>query len=93
MIQGSVLGPILASIFVNEIDEHISSSVILKYADDVRIYRSFKSDPLSQQHNETLFQNDINALVAWSKTWDMKFNVAKCCILPFGRNDTKNIYD
>ena len=92
VIQGSVLGPILFTIFVNDIDEHITSCLILKYADDLRIYRSFKSDLLSQQHNGVLFQNDINSLVAWSKTWDMKFNVSKCCILHYGRTNMKNIY-
>lgn len=92
VVQGSVLGPILFTIFINDIDEHITNCSVLKYADDLRIYRSFKSDLSSQQHSGTLFQNDINALVAWSKTWDLDFNVSKCCILHYGRTNIKNTY-
>ena len=65
VIQGSVLGPILFIIFVNDIDECIRSCSILKYADDIRIYRSFDSDIHSQQESGALFQNDINTLVQW----------------------------
>ena len=92
VIQGSVLGPILFSIFINDIDEHINNCFILKYADDLRIYRSFKADISNQQRNHKLFQNDINALVAWSKAWDMKFNIAKCCILHYGRANINAVY-
>ena len=46
VIQGSVLGPTLFNIFVNNIDASIKYSNILKYADDIRIYlASTKSDP------------------------------------------------
>ena len=90
VIQGSVLGPILFSIFVNDIDEHITNCVILKYADDLRVYRIFKSDLPNQLNNGILFQNDINALVSWSKTWDLNFNTTKCCILHYGRQNIKN---
>lgn len=89
VIQGSVLGPVLFTLFINDIDEHIVNSVILKYADDIRIYRCFKSDSANQILNAALFQNDIYALTAWSKTWDLKFNVAKCCILHFGTTNFK----
>ena len=92
VIQGSVLGPILFIIFVNDVDDHIGNCTILKYADDIRIYRCFKSDLSTQSLNATLFQNDINALTAWSQTWDLKFNLAKCCILHFGRANIKNSY-
>ena len=92
MIQGSVLGPILFSIFVNDIDEHITDSVILKYADDLRIYRIFKSALPNQLNNGIHFQNDINALVTWSKTWDLNFNTIKWYILHYGRQNIKNTY-
>ena len=92
MIQGSVLGPILFTIFVNDTDDHIRNCTILKHADDIRIYRCFESDLLTQILIAKLFQNDINALTAWSKTWDMNFNLAKRCILHFGRLNIRNNY-
>ena len=92
VVQGSVLGPIFFVIFVNDIDQHIKNSAILKYADDVRIYRCFESDNASQLQNALLFQSDINALMAWSQKWDLKFNALKCCVLHFGSKNVKSDY-
>ena len=92
VIQGSVLGPIFFAIYVNDIDQVIKNSVILKYADDVRIYRCFKADKFSQVQNGLLLQNDINALVEWSIKWELKFNLSKCCVLHFGRSNIKSKY-
>ena len=36
-----------------------------------------------------MFQEDIDAVSAWSKKRDLKFNVAKCCVLHFGRSNIK----
>jgi hypothetical protein len=92
VIQGSVLGPIFFLIFVNDVDTCIKNCLILKYADDIRIYRSFKSDINNQTENCILFQDDINALTRWAVKWDLKFNTAKCCILHFGHSNTKALY-
>lgn len=92
VIQGSVLGPLLFSIFVNDIDEYIDNCLLLKYADDIRMYRCFRPDMSSQLDNAKLFQNDMNALVAWSRKWDLKFNIDKCSILHFGRTNIQTTY-
>ena len=78
VIQGSVLGPILFSVFVNDLDEHIVSCKLLKYADDIRIYRCFEPNVLHKATNAVVFQNDMDALAVWSKKWDLNFNLAKC---------------
>lgn len=39
-----------------------------------------------------LFQNNINALITWSKTLDLKFNEEKCYIPHFGRANVKTKY-
>ena len=59
--QGSVLGPLLFVLYINNIDEHIASK-ILKFADDTKIYLivQFPNDI------ETL-QSEIGKLVQWSK--------------------------
>ena len=92
VIQGSVLGPLLFIIFINDVDEIINNSIILKYADDIRIYREFNSDEPSQQDNCVKFQNDINALYSWSQQWDLKFNSSKCSILHFGHANYRRSY-
>ena len=92
VIQGSVLGPIFFAIYINDIDDHVKDCKILKYADDIRIYRCFKSDLISQSENADSFQSDINSIHSWSETWDLNFNISKCCVLHFGRPNVRSAY-
>ena len=70
--QGSVLGPVLFLIFINDLPNNIRSSVRL-FADDCVLYRNIKS-PLDCQ----ILQDDLNSLAKWETDWQMKFNVSKC---------------
>ena len=70
--QGSVLGPVLFLIFINDLPDNIRSSVRL-FADDCVLYRNIKS-PIDCQ----ILQDDLNRLSQWETDWQMKFNVAKC---------------
>ena len=53
MIQGSVLGPLLFAIFIHDVDDGIRNCFLLKYADDIRIYRCFEYDEKSQSKNSS----------------------------------------
>ena len=70
--QGSVLGPVLFLIFINDLPDNIRSSVCL-FADDCVLYRNIHS----LQDCLTL-QEDLTSLGQWEADWQMKFNVAKC---------------
>ena len=70
--HGSVLGPVLFLIFINDLPDNIRSSVRL-FADDCVLYRNIKS-PIDFQ----ILQDDLNSLAQWETDWQMKFNVAKC---------------
>ena len=70
--QGSVLGPILFLIYINDLDDDITSKV-LKFADDTKVFRKIKSDA-DRQH----LQDDLNKLIEWSEIWQMLFNFGKC---------------
>ena len=70
--QGSVLGPVLFLIFINDLPDNIGSSVRL-FADDCVLYRNIHS----LQDCLTL-QEDLTSLGQWEADWQMKFNVAKC---------------
>ena len=70
--QGSVLGPVLFLIFINDLPDNIRSSVRL-FADDCVLYRNIKS-PLDCH----ILQDDLNSLAKWETDWQMKFNVSKC---------------
>ena len=84
--QGSALGPTLFLIFVNDIDNVISSN-IQKFADDCKVYRTVLTDQDIQ-----MLQHDIDNLCQWSKDWQMVFNVKKCKTLHIGYNNVHHEY-
>ena len=73
--QGSVLGPVLFLLYVNDITSSIQSQVHL-FADDCLIYRTINS-----KCDHKILQNDLDCLASWASKWQMEFNVAKCKIL------------
>ena len=87
--QGTVLGPLIFIIFIDDIDECIESllALILKFADDTKIIKRIRSQA---ENNE--MQVIINNLSNWAKKWQMYFNVDKCKILHLGRNNPKFQY-
>ena len=79
--QGSVLGPIVFLIYINDLDDSITSNV-LKFADDTKLFRKVNTDG-DKQH----LQNDLDRLVKWSEKWQMLFNFGKCKCLHTGHGN------
>ena len=71
--QGTVLGPILFSIYINDLPEVIKHSTIRLFADDCILYRQIKCT-----EDAILLQSDINSFMEWASIWQMKLNVDKC---------------
>ena len=69
--QGSVLGPILFTIFINDQRDKVQNLCKL-YADDFKLLRKIEKDEDLQG-----IQEDINSLQSWSKTWRMSLNYEK----------------
>ena len=69
--QGSVLGPLLFTIFVNDIP-HIVRSDIYLFADDIKLSRTIKNSDDIQ-----ILQDDIRKLLEWSVTWNLNFSQSK----------------
>ena len=69
--QGSILGPLLFILYVNDISDGCSSTVS-SFADDVKIFRKIKSTSDSD-----VLQNDLKLLEIWAKRWKMYFNLKK----------------
>ena len=59
--QGSVLGPILFFIYINDLEEGVTGK-ILKFADDTKLFRKVKE--IGDKQN---VQDDIDKLVKWSE--------------------------
>ena len=68
--QGSVLGPILFLIFINDLPDNIRSSVRL-FADDCVLYRNIHSI-----QDCFILQEDLTSLGQWEADWQMKFSVS-----------------
>lgn len=83
--QGSVLGPILFIIYINDLDDNVLSN-ISKFADDTKL-----GNRINSEKDYQLLQSDLDKIVNWSKTWQMKFNKDKCKVIHFGSRN--NEYD
>ena len=77
--QGTVLGPILFIIYINDILDGVNSDGVL-YADDTKLFRCILT-----KEDAYKLQKDINILESWAKTWLMNFHPGKCHVLTLGK--------
>ena len=85
--QGSELGPILFLVYINDLEEGVTSK-ILKFADDTKLFRKTKEIGDKQK-----VQDYINKLVKWSEKWQMLFNFGTCKCLHTGPGNTGMNYE
>lgn len=86
--QGSVLGPLLFLIFINDLDEAAPLLQILcKFADDTKL-----GHPVSTPEEQALLQQQLDAVFKWSKDWSMQFNVDKCKVMHIGHTNQEHEY-
>jgi hypothetical protein len=84
--QGSVLGPILFIIYVNDLEVDLISKIV-KLADDTKL-------GLDVNHIEGInaIQHDLNLLEDWSRKWQMDFNLEKCKVMHIGFKNPQASY-
>ena len=86
--QGSVLGPLLFIIFINDLDQAAELiTTLLKFADDTKAAQKILSDD-----DRILLQDCINKLFTWASDWGMAFNIEKCKVMHLGRLNPKYQY-
>ena len=77
--QGSVLGPVLFIIYVNDLPEVVQSKLWM-FADDTKIYRT-----ISSNEDSILLQSDLlHSIMRWCSMWLMNLNYVKCKCMSFG---------
>lgn len=78
--QGSVLGPLLFILFVNDVCEIFRFCKCLLYADDLKIF-----SVVSNSFQIHCLQEDLNQLYKWCDLNNLPLNVSKCHHLSYGR--------
>ena len=86
--QGTVLGPPLFSVFIDDIDEVAKRiELSLKFADDTKGMKIIRGE-----EDRKILQETLDGLVEWAEKWGIKFNLAKCKIMHVGRNNPGYVY-
>ena len=78
--QGSVLGPILFVLYINDLPETVTSQIYI-FADDTKIYSQIKNE-----EDHQALQEDLNRLQTWSSSWLLKFHPEKCKMMNVSRS-------
>jgi hypothetical protein len=84
--QGSVIGPLLFLIYVNELPNLVSCGMKM-FADDTKLYRVIKQD-----NDISTLQEDLDNLSGWSRDWLLKFNAGKCKTMHIGSRNEGHTY-
>ncbi len=84
--QGSVLGPVLFLVYINDLDSKIISK-LSKFAGDTKLCKN-----VSNLEDVLALQRDLDSLHEWATNWQMNFNVDKCAVMHVGHNNKCSQY-
>ena len=81
--QGSILGPPLFSVFIDDLDDYAEIiDMLIKFADDTKGLQEINSE-----EDRAKLQEALDNMVRWAREWGMEFNTAKCKIMNVGHNN------
>ena len=91
--QGSILGPLLFLLFIDDIDTVIDPNTpISKFADDLKLYYIFSPENSTATNTLNPLQKSLQSIIEWSERNKLPLNVNKCSTLHFGKKNLKTKY-
>ncbi len=84
--QGSVLGPVLFLIYINDLPDALVNDIYM-FADDTKL-----SLQNAEQEGCASLQRDLDCIDDWSTTWQLKFNISKCKTMHLGHHNIRQTY-
>lgn len=89
--QGSVLGPCLFDVYIDDLEDEIREAelevLVSKFADDTKGMKE-----MNCAEDRVKMQQALDSLCSWADKWGMAFNVSKCKIMHIGRNNPEHEY-
>src|SRR5437870_5900264 len=85
--QGSLLGPLLFVIYIDDIDDNIINK-LSKFADDTKLVGN-----VTTEDQVAGMRQDLKELYRWSEDWLMMFNTEKCKVIHYGKENAKSSYE
>ena len=83
--QGSVIGPLLFVIYINDLPEEVHTMVKM-FADDTNIFTDTSRNEMAHE-----LQEDIQRLDKWAGKWQLTFNADTCTVMHIGvKNQHRN---
>ena len=80
--QGSVLGPLLFLIYINDLPDCAENSQVYLFADDTKIFKGiYKNEDCEK------LQEDIRKMEEWTKKWLLRFHPEKCKFMRVGTSE------
>ena len=88
VLQGSVLGPLRFTIFINDIVDSLDDTTTAKlFADDLKLYTNISTS------NSIDLQHQLEIILNWSKTWQLPISFSRCTILHLGQRKQQHQYE
>ena len=85
--QGTVLGPLLFLIFIDDLESSLKHSILRIFADDSKLVKEIQN---KDDHCE--LQDDLNAAIIWAANNNMELNQSKFQLLQYGKEELKSPY-
>ena len=83
--QGSILGPLMFLVYINDLPRALPLVGVLMFADDTKLLQK-----VVNECDRLRMQEELGNVMQWSSMWKLDFNELKCVVLSFGRSQAEN---